>query len=206
VAAPVPPAAVPVEVADKQAAIIALAVDRPPEEGVADFARRILLPVLGNEVGIGQQEVQLVGVHHGLVGKFLAELVAHDGLAVLLTIREVELHLGRVEDELAALLVFLDGTVVGHERAGIAVDDVRKLGHGDRYLRIAGQTIAKLLLQQSVPVGAFSIIGEAVRDICDERQVRARNANKSPDSRAEHVFGHGLFPFQALGSEPFGLP
>lgn len=82
-AAPAPPVAVPVEAADAQEATAA-AVDRPPEEDVAGVASAIFLPILGNEVRIGEQEVQHIGVHHRLVGKFLAERVTHDAFAVLL--------------------------------------------------------------------------------------------------------------------------
>jgi len=78
-AAPVPPAATPVEVADAQAAI-AVAVHRPPEEDVFAF------PLLGNEVRIGQQVVEDVGVQDGLTRHLLTELVALDVLAALLTL------------------------------------------------------------------------------------------------------------------------
>lgn len=121
VVAPAPPAVAPREVADAQAAI-AVAVHRPPEEDV--FA----LPLLGNEVRVGEQVVEDVGVEHrgALFRQLLAELVALDVLAARLTFREVEgVLLGFfVPLERAALLVLLDRPAIGNEGLRIAVDYV----------------------------------------------------------------------------------
>jgi len=119
VAAPVPPAVEPVEVADVQVAI-AVAVHCPPEEDV------LALPLLGNEVRIGQQEVQHVGVQDGLARHLLAELVALDVLAALLPFREVQgVFLGfLVPRERTALLMLLDRPAIGGEGLRVAVDGV----------------------------------------------------------------------------------
>lgn len=122
-AAPAPPAAAPAQAADAQVAI-AVAVDRPPEEDVAGIARFIGLPFVGDEVGVGEEVVQDIGVHDGHVRKRIAELVALDGLAALLTVGQMEQHLRGVEVELAVLLVLFDFPAVGHEGVGGTVDDV----------------------------------------------------------------------------------
>ncbi len=76
VVAPAPPAVVPVQATDAQAAI-RVAVDRAPEEYVFAF------PFLRNEVRIGEQVVKDVGIQDGLVSEFLAELVALDAVLFL---------------------------------------------------------------------------------------------------------------------------
>lgn len=118
-----PPVVIPAEATDAQAAARA-AVDGAPEEDIAGVARFIGLPVLGNEVRVGEQVVEDVGVHDGHVRQLLAELVAFDALAVLLAVGQVELHQRGVEIERAALGVRFDFPAVGHERVGIAVDDL----------------------------------------------------------------------------------
>ena len=125
-AATVPPAAAPVEAANEQAAVTA-AVHRTPEEDIAGVATFIGLPLLGNEVGVGEQVVEDVGVQNGLLGEFLAELIADDGAPILLTVRKIELYLRLLEGELAGLLVRLDFPTVllpRVEGGGIAVDGV----------------------------------------------------------------------------------
>ncbi len=117
VADPAPPAAVPIEAADEQAAIGA-AVDSAPEEHVLAF------PFLGNEVRIGEQVVENVGVQDWLARKFLAELVAFQHIAAPLTFREEELHLRNVPFEMTAFMVFLDPPAFGHEGIGVTVYNV----------------------------------------------------------------------------------
>jgi hypothetical protein len=119
----VPPAAAPEQVADAQVAA-RVAVDGAPKEDVAGVALFIFLPFLRNEVGVGQQIVEDVSVHDGHVHQLLAELVALDGLAVLLTVGQIELDGRGVEDKLTALLVHFDFPAVGQEGVGVAVDDV----------------------------------------------------------------------------------
>ena len=125
VAEPVPPAAAPVEETDIEVAT-GVAVDGAPEEDVAGVTLLILLPLLGNEVRIGVEVVEDVGVEDGLLRQLLAELVAFDDLATLLAVREEELDTLGVELPLAALLVLLDLPAVGQEGVGIAVDDMFK--------------------------------------------------------------------------------
>lgn len=78
---PVPPVAVPEEVADEQAAIAA-AVDGTPEEPEEDVAGAALptlfFPLLGNEVWVLEEVVEHVGVQDWLARQLLAELVAFD--------------------------------------------------------------------------------------------------------------------------------
>ena len=81
--APVPPVAVPVEVADEQVAIAA-AVDSAPEEDVAGVPVSIRLPLIGDEFGVREQVVEDIGVEDELLRQLLAELVAFDDLAILL--------------------------------------------------------------------------------------------------------------------------
>lgn len=114
---PVPPAAVPVEVTHAQVAT-AVAVDGAPEEDV------LVLPLLGDEVGVLEQVVKDIGVKDRLALKLLAELVAIDVLATLLALRQVELDLVGVELPLSALLVLLDGPTIGNDGVGVEVDDV----------------------------------------------------------------------------------
>ena len=105
-AAPGPPAVVPDEIAHGQTAI-RVAIDGVPEE------HRLALPFLGNEVGMGQVEVEQVGVEDRLAFKLLAKLVADDHSAVLLLLFQVENDFGWSELELPALDVLLDFPVGG---------------------------------------------------------------------------------------------
>lgn len=109
---PAPPDAVPAEVADAQVAVT-VAVDRAPEEDVHP------LPVLGDEVGVREVEVEDARVQDRLVLQLLAELIAFDAPRLLL-LREVQRDLGRVDH--AALGVLLDGPAVGDVGRGVAVD------------------------------------------------------------------------------------
>src|SRR3989344_4178200 len=142
VAAPGPPAVEPVEKADAQVATTA-AVDSTPEEDAAGVPVSIRLPLIGDGFGVREQVVEDVGVEDGLLRQLLAELVAFDDLAILLTACEEELDLFGVELPLAALLVFLDDeAIVGPriEGVGVAVDDVLDL----RDDRAAEQDFAEL--------------------------------------------------------------
>ncbi len=142
VGAPVPPAVAPVEVADVQVAN-AVAVDGAPEEDVAGIPVSIRLPLIGDEFGVREQVVEDIGVEDGLLRQLLAELVAFDDLAILLTAGEEELDLFGVELPLATLLVLFDGEAIAHPRVegvGIAVDDVLDL----RDDRVAEQNLAEL--------------------------------------------------------------
>lgn len=117
VVAPIPPAATPAEATHVQIAIGA-AVNRAPEEHVFAF------PLLGDQLGVGKQVVQQIGIDDRLVLELSAELVALNALAVFLTGGEVELdELFRPLD-LPGLLVLLDLPAIGHERIGVAVNQV----------------------------------------------------------------------------------
>ena len=161
--APVPYAVGPTEAADEQDAIAA-AVNGAPEEDVAGVALPIFLPFVGDEVWVGEQVVEDVGVQDGLARQLLAELVAFEHLAILLAVCEEELDLFRVELPLAALLVFLDGeATLGPriERVGVAVNEV--FGHDQLDVSLpqtadVGNVVA---LAQPVNVGE---VGDAVAD------------------------------------------
>ncbi len=79
---PAPPAAVPAHVTDTEVVARAV-VDRATEEHI------LALPALGNEVLVGEQVIQHVGVHDGLVLQLLAELVSLQPLVFLLSIRDL---------------------------------------------------------------------------------------------------------------------
>lgn len=79
---PVPPADIPVEVANVQVAV-AEAVNSAPEEDC--FA----LPLLGDEVGVSEEVVKNICVQDWLARKLLTEIVADDP-TVLLDFREIE--------------------------------------------------------------------------------------------------------------------
>jgi len=93
-----------------------LAVNRPPEED--DF----ILPLLRDEVRMGEQVVEDVGVQDGLVRQLLEELVALDPPAVLLAFVEVECHIGGVPLEHATLPVLLNLPAIEATRLLVAVD------------------------------------------------------------------------------------
>ena len=107
---------VPVEVTDTQVAV-RVAIDGAPKE------YGLTLPLLGDELGIGQQVVQNAGVQNGLTFQLLAKLVALDGTTLLL-VAEVEFDFVGVPTELATLDVLFDLPAVRHVGIGIAVDDV----------------------------------------------------------------------------------
>ena len=123
VAAPEPRPDKPEQIPDAQVAA-GVAVNRSPEEDVAGVTTRVLLPLLGNELRILKEIIENVGVEHELVRQLLAELVAIDALPILLVGRQMQLDLGGVESELAALLVRLHRPAAWHERVGVAVDEV----------------------------------------------------------------------------------
>lgn len=123
VAAPVPPAAVPVQAPHKQAAARA-AILGAEEVDVTSTAVFIRLPRLGDELGIREQVVKHVRVQARLVRKPLLQLSALDRPAVLLFLFLVEQDLRRIERVQAAFLVTLEPPAVRDERRGVAVDDV----------------------------------------------------------------------------------
>ncbi len=73
------PPAVEAEITDVQVAIQAAVDGTPKKDGLP-----LLLPLLGDEVLVGEQVVQHVRIEHGYRGELAAELVALDDLAVLL--------------------------------------------------------------------------------------------------------------------------
>ena len=98
--------AAPVQRANVEVAV-RVAVDGSPEEDV------LILPVLGNEVGIGEQIIEDVGIENRFAVQLLAEVVALDGLALLLRLGEKELYLRSFPLERSTLLVLLDLPTVG---------------------------------------------------------------------------------------------
>ncbi len=78
-------------------------------------------------MGVLEQVVQHVGVHRGLLGELLAEVVADDTLVALLPLGEIKGDLGEVPDDHAVLAVLFHPPAVGQEGVGIAVDGVRDL-------------------------------------------------------------------------------
>ena len=120
---PVPRTAVPVQVPNAQAAV-GVAVDGAPER------HPLILPLLGDELGMGQQVVQDVGVECGLLCELTKEIVAHDALVAALLRGEVELHMGGVPGEDASPGVLLHVPAGGDERRGVAVDNTWDGGDG----------------------------------------------------------------------------
>ncbi len=120
--APAPPIAVPVEVTDVGVAV-PLAVDRSPKEN------GLVLPLLGNEVRMGEQVIENIGVQYWLHCQRLAEFVSIDPLSVFLPLVEIERHAFGAPLECTAFLVLLDIPAVRDERLGVAVDHM--LGDDD---------------------------------------------------------------------------
>ncbi len=75
-----PPTIVPVQEPDVEVAT-GIAVDGAPEENVAGTSLFILLPFLRNEVRVGEEIVENVGVQDGFGSEFHPELVALNGFA-----------------------------------------------------------------------------------------------------------------------------
>ncbi len=123
VAEPEPSAAVPVEAADAQAAT-RVAVDCTPEKDVAGATLGVHLPFLGNEVRMGEEIVEHVGVEHGLRSELAAELIALDDSVTNLVRGEIEVDLGLVPRQLATLAVLFHFPAVGREGVGVAVDEM----------------------------------------------------------------------------------
>ncbi len=205
--APDPPESVPVQATDAQA-LATVAVPRPPERNVLAF------PLLGNEMRIGEQEVEDVGVERMLLGHFLVEVVTFHPLAVLLTFGEPESVLLRflVPLELAALVV-LDGPAVFGPRVeglSITVDDVLN----DRNGSVSEEDLAKLaelisLREKVHQLGCpCAVLGTVHGDFDFVRLSAAQD---------EPVLRHVLSPYEGntfllgtrcvpVGSEWFGLP
>ncbi|PWB38365.1 MAG: hypothetical protein C3F02_04300 [Parcubacteria group bacterium] len=141
VAAPVPLLATPGETADVQVAA-GVAVDGTPEVGVLSF------PLLGDEVRVGQIELQQVGVVDRPVLELLAKLVADDPAAILLSLVQMEGNLLGVELQLPTTDVLLDLPAVRHEGVGVEIDDV----FDDDDL---GQTV-----QHSFEAGKFRVVAQ----------------------------------------------
>ncbi len=97
-AAPAPPAAAPAEVPDAEVAI-GVAIDGSPEED------RLLFPVLRNEMGVLQVEVQQIGVIDRHALELLTKFGALDPLAILLTFVQVKIDPSRIKLELATFHV-----------------------------------------------------------------------------------------------------
>ncbi len=132
VVAPAPRTTAPAQAPDAEVAI-GVAVDRSPEEDVASVATCVFLPGLGDELQVLVEVIKDVGVEDGLVGELLAELVAFDDLVPLLLVRQEELDLLAVDEEVvsvagdlhvALLLVLFDVPSVGQEGVGVAIHDV----------------------------------------------------------------------------------
>lgn len=112
-----PPIAAPVQTTNVAEAI-GVAVDRPPEEHV------LALPLVGYELGVGEQVVERVGVQNRLVLQPFAEFVSKDHLPVLLLGLEVKADLGLVPSELAAFDVLFELPAIRDEGLGVEVDDM----------------------------------------------------------------------------------
>jgi hypothetical protein len=89
-------------------------------------------PFKRNEVRIGQEVVQNIGVQNWFMLKFFAEFVAMDNPTSPLSIREIELNLIRTPDQRSSFSMLFDGpTAVRDEGVGTAVDNSRRLlSHG----------------------------------------------------------------------------
>ncbi len=120
--APAPPVAAPVEVANAQAPVRA-AVDRTPEKDVASIPVFIFLPLLGDEVWVGQQVVKQNRVENVLALQLLAKLVALNRSAILGRV-EVEGDFRRVPLKPATPLVILYLPAVGNNGVGVEVDEM----------------------------------------------------------------------------------
>ena len=109
-------------------AVVHIPVGRSVEEDDAGLTVFSVLPLVWDEVGIGEQEIKNIDVQDGHGRELLEELPSTNGLAPLLETREVEHHLRWIEAELAALLVIFDIYAFSRNRIGVAVDDARHQG------------------------------------------------------------------------------
>lgn len=116
VAAPVPPAAMPVEVTDKEEAV-RVAVNGSPEEN--EFP----LPVFRDQLGVGQEVVQNASVQDRLVGEFLPEIVAMDRACFLL-FNQKQGYFGRIPLQLAGFVVFFHCPATWNVWVSGAADEV----------------------------------------------------------------------------------
>lgn len=119
--APAPLPVAPVQVPDAQV-VIGVAIDRAPEEDEPRPTLLVGLPVLGDEIGVGEQVVEDIGIEHGLGHQLLPEVVPHDATRPLGWVK-VELDLARVEHELTTSLVLDHAPVARNERDSVAVDE-----------------------------------------------------------------------------------
>ena len=126
---PVPPATVPVQAPDVQAAV-RFPVDGAPEVQVAGLPLLVGLPRLGDEVGVGEEVVEhLSAVDLRELGEPILQLVPDDGAARLLGVVEVEADLRGIELEFAGegvaeLILGADLPAFRDVRLRVAVDEV----------------------------------------------------------------------------------
>ena len=124
VAVPVPPTAVPVQIADEEVAV-RVAVYGSPEEG------RLALVFLREEVWIGEVEVEELGSYHGFAFEVVLEVGTDDGFALLLLLGQIGLDGLRVKLPLACkpTLNLVRGSDFPARRSvgcGVEVDNVSK--------------------------------------------------------------------------------
>jgi hypothetical protein len=111
-----------------------MAVNGSPEEDV------FICPILGDEMRVGKQIVEHIGVEDRLAREFLTKLVALNAVATLLLVREIKRNLGCVPIERTALLVFLHLPTIWDKRVGVEINDV----FDGEDAGVSGENFAKL--------------------------------------------------------------
>lgn len=113
---PAPPAAAPVQVPNAEVAV-GVAVNSTPEED------RFSFPTFRNQFRMLEIELKHVGVHRILGFKQLTKLMALNRAGLLL-VRQIQLHLRGIVDELTTPAVFLHLPSFGDERVSVEVNRV----------------------------------------------------------------------------------
>lgn len=120
---PAPRITVPVEASDDIAA--GQGVLRTPKRDVARVAALVPLPLLGDEVRVGEKVVKNIGVQDRLALKLRMELLPLNDFTIELGLRQIESHLlGVPLEQTTALLVLFHSPAVGNERVGVQIDDM----------------------------------------------------------------------------------
>jgi hypothetical protein len=193
------------EIRDEQAAIAAPHGRPPKEDDVRAEQLTVGLDALLLDCqAVGEAEA---GFQHVVGDEVVVDDLTAYGLAIFLTVVQPKVRDDVGEVVVGRSRVFEFGVQdvllpVGVAERGFAVDVNQGVDCGFLDLRSRRSALAKS--QGDALAHVIRILtAELVHEIENDAVMLIRHGNQSPYNRAEHVFGHGLFPFQALGSEQF---